>query len=66
MVHGAVLPQAPAAVLSVTVAKVKDGSVIWAQSYPVAAANAAKIAEEINSQVPAPASDDDDEVISVP
>ena len=59
VVYGAVLPQAPAPVLSVTVAKVKDGSVIWTGSYPVAGANAAKIAEEINSKVPA--SDDEDE-----
>jgi TolB-like protein len=61
VVYGAVLQQAPAQVLSVTVAKVKDGSIIWSQSYPVAAADAAKIAEEINSKVPDPASDDDDE-----
>jgi hypothetical protein len=59
VVYGAVLPQAPAPVLSVTVAKVKDGSVIWTGSYPVAGANAPKIAEEINSKVPA--SDDEDE-----
>ena len=59
VVYGAVLPQAPAPVLSVTVAKVKDGSVVWTGSYPVAGANAAKIAEEINSKVPA--SDDEDE-----
>lgn len=61
VVYGAVLSQAPAQVLSVTVAKVKDGSVIWTQSYPAATADAAKIAEEVNSKVPAPASDDEDE-----
>jgi TolB-like protein len=61
VVYGAVVPQAPAPVLSVTIAKVKDGSVIWARSYPVAGANAAKIAEEINSNVPAAGSDDEDE-----
>ncbi len=60
VVYGAVRSQAPGQVLSVTVARVSDGAVIWTRSYPVATADAAKIAEEVNSKVPAPASDDDE------
>ena len=60
VVYGAILPQAPAQVLEVTIARVRDGSVIWAESYPAATADAAKIAEEVNSKVPDPASDDGD------
>ena len=48
-----------AQVLSVTVAKVEDGSVVWTQSYPIAGADPTKIAEEIDSKVPT--SDDEDE-----
>ena len=59
VVYGAVRAQASAQVLSVTIAKARDGSVVWTQSYPVATADAAKIAEEVNSQVPAAASDED-------
>jgi hypothetical protein len=31
---------------------VSDGTVSWSNSYPVAGADAAKIAEEVNSHVP--------------
>jgi TolB-like protein len=61
VVYGAVRAQAPAQVLSVTVARVRDGSVIWTQSYPAATADAAKIAEEVNSKIPDAASEDGDQ-----
>jgi hypothetical protein len=38
--------------LSVKISKVSDGSVVWSKSYPVAGADPAKIAEEVNSRVP--------------
>jgi TolB-like protein len=59
VVYGSVRPQGSAQVLSVTVAKVEDGSVVWTQSYPAATADATKIAEEISSKIPAEAEDDD-------
>jgi hypothetical protein len=31
---------------------VSDGSVLWSKSYPVAGADPAKIAEEVNSRIP--------------
>jgi TolB-like protein len=49
---GAVGTEAAAQVLSVKIAKVSDGSVVWSKSYPVAGADPTKIAEEINSRVP--------------
>ena len=41
-----------AAALSIKLAKVSDGSLVWSQSYPVAGADPSKIAEEVNSHVP--------------
>jgi TolB-like protein len=58
VVYGAVRSQGAAPVLSVTIARVDDGSVVWTQSYPVKTADSAKIAEEVNAEVPA--SDPDD------
>jgi len=55
---GAIGTEAAAQVLSVKISKVKDGSVVWSKSYPVAGADTAKIAEEVNSHVPT--LDDDD------
>jgi TolB-like protein len=55
---GAIGTEAAAQVLSVKISKVKDGSVVWSKSYPVAGADPAKIAEEVNSHVPT--LDDDD------
>jgi hypothetical protein len=55
---GAVGTEAAAQVLSVKIFKVSDGSVVWSKSYPVAGADPAKIAEEVNSRVPT--LDDDD------
>jgi len=49
---GAIGIEATAQVLSVKIFKVKDGSVAWSKSYPVAGADPAKIAEEVNSRVP--------------
>jgi len=49
---GAVGTEAAAQVLSVKISKVSDGSVVWSKSYPVAGADPAKIAEEVNSHVP--------------
>ena len=49
---GAIGIEAAAQVLSVKISKVSDGSVLWSKSYPVAGADPAKIAEEVNSRVP--------------
>jgi hypothetical protein len=38
---------------------VEDGTAIWTESYPGVGADAAKIAEQVSSQVPAAASDDE-------
>jgi TolB-like protein len=57
VIYGAVRDSAQA--LTVTIAKVQDGSVLWTQSYPVATADPTKIAEEIDSKVPGAAPDDD-------
>jgi TolB-like protein len=59
VVYGSVDAPGPAQVLSVTLAKVDDGSVVWTQSYPVATAEPTKIAEELNSKVPALAPEDE-------
>jgi TolB-like protein len=59
VVYGAVRSEASAEVLSVSIASVKDGAVVWTRSYPVAIADATKIAEEINSKLPASPPDDD-------
>ena len=50
---GAIGTEAAAQVLSVKISKVSDGSVVWSKSYPVAGADPAKIAEEVNSHAPA-------------
>jgi hypothetical protein len=49
---GAIGTEAAAQALSVKIFKVKDGSVAWSKSYPVAGADPAKIAEEVNSRMP--------------
>ena len=59
VVYGSVRTRGSAELLSVTVAKVDDGSVVWTQSYPAATADAATIAREINAKIPAAAEDDD-------
>ena len=42
--------------LTVKIAKVADGSVIWSKTYPAAGADPAKIASEVEAQIPALAS----------
>jgi TolB-like protein len=59
VVYGSVRSETSGQVLSVTVAKVDDGSVVWTQSYPAASADATKIAQQINSKIPAAIEDDD-------
>ncbi|HEY2534793.1 MAG TPA: toll/interleukin-1 receptor domain-containing protein [Xanthobacteraceae bacterium] len=49
---GAIGAQAAAQVLAIKIFKVNDGSVVWSQSYPVAGADPAKIADEVNARVP--------------
>jgi TolB-like protein len=67
VVYGSLGSQGSAQILSVTVAKADDGSVVWTQSYPAATADATKIAQEIDSKIPAatesktPAATDDDD-----
>jgi TolB-like protein len=59
VVYGSVRSQASAQVLTVSVARVDDASIVWTQTYPVSTADPTKIAEEVNSKVPSSASDDD-------
>jgi hypothetical protein len=49
---GAIGTEAAAQVLSVKISKVSDGSTVWSQSYPIAGADPAKIAKEVDSHVP--------------
>jgi TolB-like protein len=49
---GAIGTQAAAQILVIKISKVSDGSVVWSQSYPVAGADPAKIADEVNAHVP--------------
>ena len=49
---GAIETQASAQVLTVEIATVADGSVVWSKSYPVTGADSATIAEEVDSKVP--------------
>ena len=50
VLYGAV--DKPAQNLTVNMVAVADGSLLWSQSYPVANADPAKIATEVNSKVP--------------
>ncbi len=50
---GAIGADAGAQNLTIKLAQVSDGSVLWSKSYPVAGADPTKIAEEVNSHVPA-------------
>ena len=45
-----------ARILTVKIARVADGSVVWSKSYPAAGADPAKIASEVDSKIPALAS----------
>ena len=39
-------------VLTVKIAKVADGSVVWSKAYPAAGADPAKIAAEVEAKIP--------------
>ena len=52
VLFGAIDAQAPAQVLTVKIATVADGSVLWTKSYPVTGADPAAIAEDVDSKVP--------------
>jgi TolB-like protein len=49
---GTVGSDASVPVLNIKLARVSDGAMVWSKAYPVAGADAAKIAAEVNSQVP--------------
>lgn len=53
VLYGAIAGQAAAQQLTVKIAVVADGSVLWSESYPAAAADPAKIAAQVQSKVPA-------------
>lgn len=50
---GTIGSEASVRVLNIKMARVRDGAIVWSKSYPVAGADAAKIAAEVDSQVPA-------------
>jgi hypothetical protein len=50
---GAIGTDAAAPALTVRILKVSDDALVWSKSYPVAGADPNKIAEEVNSHVPA-------------
>jgi TolB-like protein len=57
VLYGAIDSQSAAQRFTVNIVTVADGAVVWSQSYPVAGADAAKIAAEVDSKVP-PMEDD--------
>ncbi len=56
---GVVGPGGPAQALSVTLADIKRGKVLWSGQYPIAGADPAKVAQDVVTQIPQP--DDDSE-----
>jgi TolB-like protein len=52
VLYGAIDNQAAVQSLTVKIAVVADGSVLWSKSYPAAGADPAKIAAEVDSKVP--------------
>jgi TolB-like protein len=52
VLYGAIDKQAAVQRLTVKIAVVADGSILWSQSYPAAGADPAKIAAEVDSKVP--------------
>jgi TolB-like protein len=52
VLFGSIDTQSPAQVLTVKIATVADGSVLWSKSYPVTGADPAGIAEDVDSKVP--------------
>jgi TolB-like protein len=57
VLYGAVAAQGSADALTVTLAKAADGSVLWSRSYPIATADASRIAAEVDANVPKPEND---------
>jgi hypothetical protein len=57
VVCGAVDPVASPQLFTITIDTIEDGAVLWSKSYPVAGADPAKIAAEVDSKVP-PLEDD--------
>jgi TolB-like protein len=57
VVYGSVGGYGSSENLTVTVAEVDDGTVLWTQSYPSTAADPVKIAAEVDSKVPSPEDD---------
>jgi TolB-like protein len=49
---GAIAGEASHPLLTVKIAKVSEGTAVWSKSYPVAGADATKIAAEVDAQVP--------------
>jgi hypothetical protein len=59
ILYGSIEPQGSAQALTIKIAEVADGSVAWSKSYPVAGADPAKIAKEVDSNIPDMDEDDD-------
>ena len=59
VVYGGVDNKPSGAALSVAIVEVGKGSVLWSQTYPIASADPASIASEVNSKVPQADSDVD-------
>jgi len=57
VLYGAVDGQSPAQSLTVKLLSVKDGSVIWSETYPATSADPAAIAAQIEAKMPAPKDD---------
>jgi len=53
VLYGAIESPPSGQVLTVTIGTVEDGSVVWAKSYPLQGADAAKIAAEVDASMPA-------------
>jgi TolB-like protein len=56
---GSIGTDTAAPALSIKLAKVSDGSVLWSKSYPVSGADPNKIAQEVNAHVPSLGDPDD-------
>jgi TolB-like protein len=52
VLYGTVDTQTPGQVLTVRIAKIADGEILWSKSYPAAGADPAKIAADVESNVP--------------
>ena len=58
VLYGGIDSQSAVQRFTVRIVTVADGSVFWSESYPVAGADPAKIAAEVNSKVPSLEDDD--------